>query len=184
MCKVRCSSSLRILHILKVLSPNFGVDRCGPRQLDHCLREQVVTERFHPDSGCSEAPPLWRPGGVGSPSASAAAGRRSGSNTGPLCASRHGRGATAPAAAQAPEQPPCFLEDEEEEIYISESMQEITDGDVQSNGTRHRGGDRANGVCCRPQPPRPSRSPTRTCVSSRASRPRSPPSSRGGLHPG
>ncbi|XP_056894430.1 obscurin isoform X3 [Takifugu flavidus] len=28
---------------------------------------------------------------------------------------------------QVPQQPPCFLEDEEEELYISESMQEITD---------------------------------------------------------
>lgn len=37
----------------------------------------------------------------------------------------------APAsAAQLPQQPPCFLEDEEEEIYLSESMQEITDGDI------------------------------------------------------
>lgn len=31
---------------------------------------------------------------------------------------------------QVLQQPLCFLEDEEEEIYISESMQEITDGDI------------------------------------------------------
>lgn len=31
---------------------------------------------------------------------------------------------------QVLQQPPCFLEDEEEELYISESMQEITDGDI------------------------------------------------------
>lgn len=30
--------------------------------------------------------------------------------------------------SQAVQQPLCYLEDEEEEIYISESMQEITDG--------------------------------------------------------
>lgn len=29
---------------------------------------------------------------------------------------------------QVAQQPVCYLEDEEEEIYISESMQEITDG--------------------------------------------------------
>lgn len=44
---------------------------------------------------------------------------------------RCGADSAAPAsAAQLPQQPPCFLEDEEEEIYISESMQEITDGDI------------------------------------------------------
>lgn len=34
------------------------------------------------------------------------------------------------STGQVFQQPPCFLEDEEEELYISESMQEITDGDV------------------------------------------------------
>lgn len=34
------------------------------------------------------------------------------------------------AEGQVLQQPPCFLEDEEEELYISESMQEITDGDI------------------------------------------------------
>lgn len=40
------------------------------------------------------------------------------------------------AAGQVLQQPPCFLEDEEEEIYISESLQEITDGDI--NQTLYR----------------------------------------------
>ncbi|CAG08043.1 unnamed protein product, partial [Tetraodon nigroviridis] len=34
------------------------------------------------------------------------------------------------STGQVLQQPPCFLEDEEEEIYISESMQEITDGGI------------------------------------------------------
>lgn len=29
---------------------------------------------------------------------------------------------------QTAQQPPCYLEDEEEEIFLSEPMQEITDG--------------------------------------------------------
>lgn len=35
--------------------------------------------------------------------------------------------------AEVLQQPLCYLEDEEEEIYISESMQEITDGILLSN---------------------------------------------------
>lgn len=39
----------------------------------------------------------------------------------------------APTSADQPlQEPPCYLEEEEEEIYISEAMQEITDGNFVS----------------------------------------------------
>lgn len=36
------------------------------------------------------------------------------------------------SADQPLQEPPCYLEEEEEEIYISEAMQEITDGNFVS----------------------------------------------------